>query len=515
MRGVRTVRGVAVALALVATASPLAAYAGNPDRTAVAGHADADVKTASAAQAASDWTTAIDAYRSAWMGHRKAVGWQSVAAATDAYNLSMVLTAAGRLDEATRVRRQAIVERQRAIGGGGSDLADLWRLEGQALESQKPDQSAVAWQTAFALFEQDPRRIDSATEAAAGVALTWSVRVRPEQGLAWAERAVAMSERGASPTMRTWALTTRGRLKSEAGDFDGGLVDLAQAVAARDPDDGNPLQQQALALDAQGRYDEAAGSLTIAIAAFEQRGADGRPGLAEALNTLGQVRTSQQLYPQAEALYRRGLEVAADDPFETSVINANLGWNLDRQGRYAEAEPLLRQAVIDIRAHEGRETRNYGFTLGNLAGDLQAQGRHAEALPLLKKGYESLARIIGPNHPAIGWTVNALAGSTAVVEGPNAAEPWFRQGLDLARRMPPGHPQATERAEDFSRILLKAGRPGDALEVLRPAGQAALSRVGSAGETVQSQHAFDRSRALFRLTVEAAWARSNPGAASS
>ena len=499
-------KGMGAALGLIVALATSPALARDPDRAAVQTQAEADVKAASAAQSANDWETAARAYRAAWMGHRKALGWRSVAAATDAYNLSEMLTAAGQTDEAARVRRQAITERMRAIGGGGIDLADLWKLEARALESAKPDQSEAAWRTALTLYEADPRHLDSAVEAAAGVALTWSVRVRPEQGLSWAERSVSLSERGASPWMKTWALTTRGRLKSEAGDFEGGLVDLRAAVATRNPDDGNPLQQLALALDAQGRYDEAAAVLDAAIAAFELQGAAGRAGLAEALNTLGQVRTSQQLYVQAEALYRQGLQVAADDPFETSVINANLGWNLDRQGRYAEAEPLLRQAVIDIRAHEGRETRNTGFTIGNLAGDLQAQGRQAEALPLLRKSYESLARTIGPEHPAIGWTVNALAGAVAAVEGPSASEPWFRQGIDLARRrMPPGHPQATERAEDFSRVLLKADRPADALDVLRPAGQAALSRAGSASETVQSQRAFNRSRSLFRLTVEAAW----------
>ena len=499
-------KGIGAALGIVVVLAASSALAGNPDRKTVWAQADADAKTASDAQSANDWDTAVRAYRSAWMGHRKAVGWQSVAAATDAFNLSVVLTAAGRLDEAATVRRQAIAERSRAIGGGGPDLADLWKLEARALDRAKPDQSEAAWRSALALYEASPRHVDAAAEAAAGVALTWSTRVRPEQGLPWAERAVAIAENGGSNAMKTWTLTTRGRLKSEAGDFEGGLVDLRQAVAVRDPSDGNPLQQLALALDAQGRYDEAAAALDAAIAAYELQGDYGRPGLAEAINTLGQVRTSQQLYVQAEALYRRGLEVAADDPFETSVINANLGWNLDRQGRYAEAEPLLRQAVIDIRAHEGRETRNTGFTLGNLAGDLQAQGRQAEALPLLRKSYESLARTIGPEHPAIGWTVNALAGAVAAVEGPSASEPWFRQGLDLARRrMPPGHPQATERAEDFSRVLLKAERPADALDVLRPAGQAALSRAGSASETVQSQRAFNRSRSLFRLTVEAAW----------
>lgn len=504
MKGIGAALGVIVALA----ASPV--LAGAPDRAAVQAQADADVKTGSEAQSAEDWAAAARAYRSAWMGHRKAVGRRSTAAATDAFNLSVVLTAAGQLDEAATVRRQAIAERMRAIGGGGVDLADLWKLEARALDNAKPDQSEAAWRTALALYEANPGpnpgHADAAAEAAAGIALTWSTRVRPEQGLPWAERAVALAGNGGSNSMKTWTLTTRGRLKSEAGDFEGGLVDLRQAVATRDPDDGNPLQQLALVLDAQGRYDEAAAVLDAAIAAFELQGPAGRAGVAEALNTLGQVRTSQQLYVQAEAIYRRGLEVAADDPFETSVINANLGWNLDRQGRYAEAEPLLRQAVIDIRAHEGRETRNTGFTLGNLAGDLQAQGRQAEALPLLRKSYESLSRTIGPEHPAIGWTVNALAGAVAAVEGPSASETWFRQGIDLARRrMPPGHPQATERAEDFSRVLLKAERPADALDVLRPAGQAALSRAGGAGETVQSQRAFDRSRSLFRLTVEAAW----------
>ncbi|CAN5137122.1 hypothetical protein BH10PSE1_BH10PSE1_34270 [soil metagenome] len=498
------------ALAIVATGGACGpVLARDPDRAAVLARADANLAAASAAFSGERWGEASVLYRLAWMGHRKARGWWSSAAAVDAYNLSIALRSRGLDAEAAAVRAQAIAERAREPGGGGVDLADLWKLEAEALPASRGQDALDAWLAAWRLYQAAPGHEGLASEAAVGVAQTYSYMTRPKEGLAHAEQAVVAARASGDANRLCWALIMRGRLKSEAGDVTAGMVDFQLALAATDPPQGSALDAMAGALNAQGRYDEAADALADSIAIWEAGGDRARVYLAESLNTLGQIRTTQRLLPEAEALYRRGIQIAeqANDQPQVAVINANLGWNLHLQQRYDEAEPLLRQVVNEVRASEGRETRNYGFTLGNLAGDLQAQGRDAEAVILFRQSHESLARIIGDDHVDMGWIVNAMARSIVVTEGDAAAEPWFRQGLELAsKRLPPGHPETTERAEDFSRLLLRRDRPVEAVSVLRRVGDGSVSATHRTPGTIQSSRAFDRTRPLFRLKVQALWA---------
>src|SRR5205814_1620552 len=103
-----------------------------------------------------------------------------------------------------------------------------------------------------------------------------------------------------------------------------------------------------------------------------------------------------------------GLEAArkrfgADDP-RTAGIMAARGLSLIRQGRWAEAEAILR-ACLAIREKVQPDEWSTFNTRSLLGGSLLGQKRYAEAEPLIVSGYEGMkareARIPPPGRPRL------------------------------------------------------------------------------------------------------------------
>ncbi len=71
------------------------------------------------------------------------------------------------------------------------------------------------------------------------------------------------------------------------------------------------------------------------------------------------------------------------------------------KGRYAEAEPLLRQALAIREKALGPEHPEVAQSLTDLAHLYESQGRHSEAEPLFKRSQEILKKIFGRSIPAL------------------------------------------------------------------------------------------------------------------
>ena len=92
-------------------------------------------------------------------------------------------------------------------------------------------------------------------------------------------------------------------------------------------------------------------------------------------------------------MFRAGLEAArerfgADDP-RTAGIMAAQGLSLVRQGRWAEAEAILR-ACLAIREKVQPDEWSTFNTRSLLGGSLLGQKKYAEAEPLIVAGYEGM-----------------------------------------------------------------------------------------------------------------------------
>lgn len=109
-------------------------------------------------------------------------------------------------------------------------------------------------------------------------------------------------------------------------------------------------------------------------------------------------------YVEAEKQFSSALSAAeelnADDGVLMSTLNSL--WDVyQRQGKYAQAEPLLRRVLELNEKSLGADHPNVAASLNNLAGNYRAQGNLAEAEPLYKRSLEIWEKIMGREHPLV------------------------------------------------------------------------------------------------------------------
>lgn len=107
------------------------------------------------------------------------------------------------------------------------------------------------------------------------------------------------------------------------------------------------------------------------------------PRLGVSLNNLAHAHQVSRHYPEAEALYKRALEIAADvhgrDHPDAAVCLANLAGLYQVQQRYVEAEPLCKRAIEILGKTMGDEHPSMATLLENYASLLRKLAHEAEA----------------------------------------------------------------------------------------------------------------------------------------
>src|SRR5438132_13923047 len=86
----------------------------------------------------------------------------------------------------------------------------------------------------------------------------------------------------------------------------------------------------------------------------------------------------------------------------------SLAATLLRQGRYAEAEKLYRQAFDLQRRVLGPENPHTLATMGSLGWTIAQEGRYAEAEKFEREAFEIERRVQGPEHQDTLISMNAL-----------------------------------------------------------------------------------------------------------
>jgi tetratricopeptide (TPR) repeat protein len=79
------------------------------------------------------------------------------------------------------------------------------------------------------------------------------------------------------------------------------------------------------------------------------------------------------------------------------------------QGRYAEAEPLIKRSLAIREKVLGSDHPDVARSLNNLADLYERQGRYAEAQPLFERALSIRGRAVGPDHPDTATSMNNLA----------------------------------------------------------------------------------------------------------
>jgi CHAT domain-containing protein/Flp pilus assembly protein TadD len=159
------------------------------------------------------------------------------------------------------------------------------------------------------------------------------------------------------------------------------LASEEQAPESQSSDLMIDLAYLGLIYAAEQRLNESEILLQRAATLAEKTFKSGELDLATFYHNLAGVYYQEHKYAEAEPLLHKALAIRAqNDPDRVSDLNylASVYFHLQK---FADAEPLLRQAAALQEKVSGPDDQDLATILGNLAFDLEKQGRKAEASP--------------------------------------------------------------------------------------------------------------------------------------
>jgi tetratricopeptide (TPR) repeat protein len=156
---------------------------------------------------------------------------------------------------------------------------------------------------------------------------------------------------------------------------------------------------------------------------------------------------AMNLFERAEAWRRKWLPVvkngagAASPAYMTQL--AGLGTNLMMQGKWADAEPVLRECLA-IREKQEPDAWTTSNTKSALGGSLLGQKKYAEAEPLLLAGYEGMKqradKIPANGKARLPEAASRLVGLCAATGRPAEAARWLDETWAWAETTPDAKP---------------------------------------------------------------------------
>ncbi|MCC3450425.1 MAG: tetratricopeptide repeat protein [Microcoleus sp. PH2017_40_RAT_O_B] len=278
------------------------------------------------------------------------------------------------------------------------------------------------------------------------------------------------------------------------------------------------LNEQAVQLYKQGKYDEAIPLAEQALAIRRKVLGQDHPSVATSLNNLAALYESQGRYREVEPLYRKALEMRQrllgnEHPDVAASLN-NLAALYALQGRYSEAEAFYRKALEMNKRLLGSEHPNMAASLNNLALLYDSQGRYSEAEPLFRQTLEMRQRLLGKEHPSVAISLNNLALSYTQQGRYSEAEPLFRQTLEMRQRLlGKEHPSVATSSNNLAFLYASQGRYSEAEPLYRKVLEMRQRLLGNEHPDIAaslnnlaglyySQRRYSEAEPLFRQALE-------------
>jgi tetratricopeptide (TPR) repeat protein len=207
------------------------------------------------------------------------------------------------------------------------------------------------------------------------------------------------------------------------------------------------------------------------LEAFGQEGKDER-ALGFAAYFTGEIRQAQGHLTEASAAGRRAARhfaAVAEHGWQAASLN-NVGNLLWKRREYAQAEPLLREALALYRKLYPRGHPDLAASLNNLGGLLLERGEYAQAEPLLREALALGRKLYPQGHPHLAASLNNL-GNLLRARGEYAqAKPCYREALALGRKLyPQGQPHLAASLNNLGDLLRERGEYAQAEPLLREA----------------------------------------------
>jgi tetratricopeptide (TPR) repeat protein/tRNA A-37 threonylcarbamoyl transferase component Bud32 len=260
-----------------------------------------------------------------------------------------------------------------------------------------------------------------------------------------------------------------------------------------------------------GIYDRAEALLSEALEIRRRELSPNHPDyveLAESLFHLGWLRHDFGDYDEAERLYREALDIrderlGADHP-DTAAVKFNLAWLLSDRRNDSEAEILFRDvlrvrenapgvsprdidltrialsitlldqrkeieaAVVAAESFKDKDDVGRGLALYTQAHYHRRRGNNQAAEPFCRKLVELARRNLGP-HPLTVMVLGDYAGLLRDLGKMEEAEKHIQEALEMGRRVMPNHPLMVYGLVDYGDALRRHERLDDAEAIYREA----------------------------------------------
>jgi tetratricopeptide (TPR) repeat protein len=233
-----------------------------------------------------------------------------------------------------------------------------------------------------------------------------------------------------------------------------------------------PLAELFLAL---AQYESAERYIRDIIAIREEHLGENHPKLAEALLVLGRLLLARANYLGLEVVAERVLRVlGGSPPGETAGLYCRalslLGIALMKEGRYAEAEPALRQTLAIMEQSLGQEDPNVAVFANDLATLYQQSNRLPEAEMLFRRALAVKEKSLGPEHPEVAISMVNLGALLFLADRWAESETLYRRALPVYERsFGLEHPEVGVASCNLAQLLLARNRLAEAEPLLRRA----------------------------------------------
>jgi tetratricopeptide (TPR) repeat protein len=185
---------------------------------------------------------------------------------------------------------------------------------------------------------------------------------------------------------------------------------------------------------------------------------------------LGETYLEEGRYREAEPVLRQSLEMQQHDeyadPESVAIAMLDLAVAYEHTRGVREAEPLLRQSLGMIEARRGPDHPMLAAALGPLASLLIRTGRYQEALIHTERAWRILSRNPAVGEPDLLNTMSVLGTLYSLTSRPLEAEVYSQQAVSRAESIyGPDHPRLGYYLRAYAEVLKRQDRKAEAKAV--------------------------------------------------
>ncbi len=233
-------------------------------------------------------------------------------------------------------------------------------------------------------------------------------------------------------------------LYKNMGDFNQAEEKLSKTLKINEKVSGKKSMPYAITLNNRGvlfqnlgRYKEAERDIKECLVVAAENMSAKSLKYARFQTNLGLLYQQQKKYDEAEKIFQSAISAVSRNPLKSKKSNPDYAHLLEikaslymEMGKYAEAEPLLKEALTVYEKKFGTRFSGYGLTKARLGALYRVQKKFTEATGNLNKAEQILGNTYGKNHPHYVEVVTELALLNWQQQNIEKADALFKQSIN-------------------------------------------------------------------------------------